>query len=65
MPSALNTFFPHSSGVPKLKAIIFAEFDSNKGPVITFQVWLFLNIHASFSYLLAFSIHIKIQLFFR
>uniref|UniRef100_A0A0N4UQM6 Nitrogen permease regulator 2 n=1 Tax=Dracunculus medinensis TaxID=318479 RepID=A0A0N4UQM6_DRAME len=38
MPSALNTFFPHSSGVPKLKAIIFAEFDSNKGPVITFQV---------------------------
>uniref|UniRef100_A0A0M3IEX8 Nitrogen permease regulator 2 n=1 Tax=Ascaris lumbricoides TaxID=6252 RepID=A0A0M3IEX8_ASCLU len=38
MPFALNSFFPSPSDVPKLKAIIFAEFDADKGPVIRFQV---------------------------
>lgn len=38
MPSALRCFFPNPADVPKLKAIIFAEFDSDKGPVIRFQV---------------------------
>ncbi|VDM40120.1 unnamed protein product [Toxocara canis] len=38
MPFALNSFFPNPSEMPKLKAIIFAEFDADKGPVIRFQV---------------------------
>ncbi|MFH4980185.1 hypothetical protein AB6A40_006894 [Gnathostoma spinigerum] len=38
MSGALNCFFANHSDVPKLKAIIFAEFDADKGPVIRYQV---------------------------
>lgn len=52
MYAATSTYLSQLINLPKLKAIIFAEFDADKGPVIRIQVsknfFFFLRIFASF-----------------
>lgn len=40
MYAASSTFHSQPTEIPKLTGIIFAEFDAEKGPVITYQVCL-------------------------